>query len=59
MTMTLIGFDQVEFVFVAHIHETFLGVLQAMYAYMKAAYLSMMSTEERQPFEANDVALFR
>uniref|UniRef100_W5UR19 Tetratricopeptide repeat protein 39A n=1 Tax=Ictalurus punctatus TaxID=7998 RepID=W5UR19_ICTPU len=32
---------------------------KAMYAYMKAAYLSMLSTEERQPFGASDVALFR
>ncbi|XP_053481270.1 tetratricopeptide repeat protein 39A isoform X2 [Ictalurus furcatus] len=32
---------------------------KAMYAYMKAAYLSMLSTEDRQPFGASDVALFR
>lgn len=44
-------------IFVAHIHEPIF--LQAMYAYMKAAYLSMLSTEERQPFGESDVALFR
>ncbi|KAI5610166.1 tetratricopeptide repeat protein 39A isoform X1, partial [Silurus asotus] len=32
---------------------------KAMYAYMKAAYLSMLSTEERQPFGTTEVALFR
>uniref|UniRef100_A0A673MPN7 Tetratricopeptide repeat protein 39A-like n=1 Tax=Sinocyclocheilus rhinocerous TaxID=307959 RepID=A0A673MPN7_9TELE len=32
---------------------------KATYAYMKAAYLSMMSREECQPFGENEVALFR
>ncbi|KAI2661823.1 Tetratricopeptide repeat protein 39A [Labeo rohita] len=32
---------------------------KATYAYMKAAYLSMLSREECQPFEENEVALFR
>lgn len=32
---------------------------QATYAYMKGAYLSMLSREECQPFGENEVALFR
>ncbi|KAA0714234.1 Tetratricopeptide repeat protein 39A [Triplophysa tibetana] len=32
---------------------------KAMYAYMKGAYLSMMSREECQPFSEDEVALFR
>uniref|UniRef100_A0A8C1HXU1 Tetratricopeptide repeat domain 39A n=1 Tax=Cyprinus carpio carpio TaxID=630221 RepID=A0A8C1HXU1_CYPCA len=32
---------------------------KATYAYMKAAYLSMLSREECQPFGENEVALFR
>lgn len=34
-------------------------ILQAMYAYMKGAYLSMLSREESQPFTEDEVALFR
>lgn len=33
--------------------------LQAMYAYMKAAYLSMLSTGDYESLGMSDVALFR
>lgn len=33
--------------------------LQATYAYMKAAYLSMLSPDDRQTFGESEIALFR
>lgn len=44
---------------IAVIHNPIFIFLQAMYAYMKAAYLSMLSTGDCESLGMSDVALFR